>query len=143
MSLISLEEKINQKEKAIMFSEKSLEIKDLQNSINNYFIDTKKIDTFVNYLEDLGIGIGSEVIVKEILTPEKTDSIIEFQILIKGNFDQVTKTVFLLENIPYQIEIGQVYYNKDIERDIGDEKKDLITKAMWQADVSFSILSLN
>lgn len=143
MSLINLEEKINQKERSIMFSEKSSEIKDLQNSINNYFVETKKIDKFVNYLEDIGSGVGSEIIVKEILASEKTEGIIEFQVLIKGNFDQVTKTVLFLENIPYQIEIMRVYYNKDLKREIENDKKDLVAPTIWQADVSFNILSLD
>lgn len=141
MSLINLEEKISQKEKAVMFSERSLEIKEIQNSVNNYLVDTKKIDTFVNFLEDLGTGIGSEIIVKEIKTAENTDDIIEFQILINGNFDQVTKTVLLLENIPYQIEITKVYYYKDIKIEKEGEIKDPTT--IWQADIFFNILSLN
>lgn len=140
ISLTTLQEKIKTKEKINMFFEKSNEIKTLQSSLNNYFVDTTKIDTFVSYLESLGGDIGSKIVVKEIVAPEEANKMIEFQVSITGDFDQVTKTIILLENIPYQIEVTRVYYNKDTK--IEEEGK-IIVAPTWKADLTFKILSIN
>lgn len=141
-AMMTLQEKIKTKEKMTMFFEKSEEIRALQNDVNDFFVDTKKIDTFVNYLESLGLDIGSKIIVKEIKVPEKLNDRIEFQLSITGNFDQVTKTVIILENIPYQIEVTRVYYNKEID-DNKDEKVKILEIPTWQVDLTFNILKLN
>lgn len=142
MSIISLQEKVKMKEKITMFSEKSAEIIKLQSSVNDYFVDTKKIDTFVNYLESLGEDIGSKITVKEINVPEKLTDRIEFQLSITGDFDQVTKTVIILENIPYRIDVTRVYYNKEINFNKDENLKNLEVPT-WQADLTFNILKLD
>lgn len=146
--LLTLEEKIKEKEDAIIFARKIAEIKSLQDSINNHFIDSNKIDTFVGYLEEIGFNLGSEVLVNNIEIPPKTKNIISFNLSIIGTFQEVMKTITFLENIPYQISITQVYLNKDIIQsakvDVKDVKKEKVLEIpTWQADVSFNILSLD
>lgn len=142
--LVTLEEKIKEKENAVIFAEKVSEIKLIQDSINNHFVDPNKIDTFVDYLEKIGLNLGSEVVVKNIEVPAKIKNIIIFNLSIGGTFSKVIETITFLENIPYQINITQVYLNKDIAQktqvDISKEKVPEVLK--WQADVSFNILSL-
>lgn len=144
----TLEEKVIEKENALMFTKKITEIKSLQDSINSYFVDPNKVDTFVGYLEKIGGNVGGEVTVLSIEVPPKTKNIISFELSIKGTFEEVMKTITLLENIPYQIDITQAYLNKDIIQGTqGDVKtvpqeKTSGTPA-WQADISFNILSLD
>ena len=64
--LITLAEKMREKENVIMFSEKSAEIQATRDSVNGRFVDPDKIDTFVGYLEDLNKNIGGEISVKSI-----------------------------------------------------------------------------
>ncbi|MFA5773560.1 MAG: hypothetical protein WC908_02710 [Candidatus Paceibacterota bacterium] len=142
----TLEKKIREKENTIMFAEKVAEIKLLQDSVNSYFVDPNRIDIFVGYLEEIGSSVGGEVIVQSIEVPLKTKSIISFKLSILGTFEEVMKTIALLENIPYQIDITQVYLNKDIiqgtQGDVKDVKKEKVVEIpTWQADISFNILS--
>lgn len=146
--LTTLQEKMKEKENAIIFAEKVSEIKLLRDSINSHFVDPNKIDMFVNYLEEMGLEFGSEVLVKNIEIPPKTKNTIIFNLSINGTFKEVMRTITFLENIPYKINITQVYLNKDMEQQVpgtqgvaGNNK--IIETPMWQADISFNILSLN
>jgi hypothetical protein len=146
--IATLQEKMKEKEDAAIFAEKVTEIKLLQDSTNSHFVDSDKIDTFVGYLEEMGSSLGSEVSIKNIEIPEKTKKLISFKLSILGTFQEVMKTITFLENIPYQINITQVYLNKEIQESpqgsIEDKKDEIIqTTSNWQADVSFNILSLN
>lgn len=150
VALTTLENKIKEKENAALFAEKITEIKSIQDSVNNHFVDPDKIDTFVGYLEDLGTSVGSRVMVENIEVPPKTNNLILIKLSIDGTFQSVIKTINLLENIPYQTNINQVYLNKEIKQSVVklDEKgqiiKDLTVKDIptWQASVSFNIVSL-
>lgn len=145
--LTTLEEKMKEKENAIMFSKKVAETKSLQDSINSHFVDPNKMDIFVSYLEEIGSSLGSLVVVNSIEIPPKTQNIISFQLSISGTFQKVMETVTFLENIPYQISITQVYLNKDIiQTTQGDVKTitpvKITSLPTWQADVSFNVISL-
>jgi len=141
--LVTLEEKIKEKENAVIFSERRLEIQDTQHTIDNYFVDQNKIDTFVGYLEDLNKDAGVEISVESIEIPPKTKNTISIKLSVDGNFQEVIKTIYLLENIPYQVNFTQVNLNKNIQQPIVEEGKDVLSKVpAWQAEVSFNILSL-
>jgi hypothetical protein len=155
-----LQDKINEKNNINMFSAKISEIKDVQDSLNRYLIDPNKIDTFVGYLEEMGSQMGSDVSVEGVEVSPEINNMILFKLSIKGTFQSVSRMIALLENIPYQIDITQIYFNKDLSPEkefIGTEKpvltgsnKQINIKSnnppatpIWQADVSFNILSLN
>jgi hypothetical protein len=144
----TLQEKMKEKDDAAIFAEKVTEIKLLQDSISGHFVDSNKIDTFVGYLEEIGSNLGAEVSVNNIEIPPKTKNLISLKLSISGTFEGVMKTITFLENIPYQINITQIYLNKEIQEsvqvNIEDKKEDIIQSVpIWQADVSFNILSLN
>ena len=144
--LTTLEEKRIEKENAKIFSEKIAEIKLLQNSINNHFVNTNNIDTFASFLEKVGSDLGGELSIKNIEIPPETQNIINFEVSIKGTFPEVMEIITSLENIAYQIDVTQVYLNKDIQPEemTGVKQlKPIIKIPVWQADVSFNILSSN
>lgn len=144
--LVTLQEKLKEKEDSIIFSGKVAELKSIQDSINSYFVDSNKIDTFVSYLE--GIGLGSVVSVKSIEIPIKTKNTIAIKVSVTGTFKEVMNTITMLENIPYQVNITQIYLNESQKEVVQDNFK-VTTKpkvskiSTWQADISFNILSLN
>lgn len=141
----TIEEKLKEKENVTIFAEKISEITLLQNSINSHFVDSNKIDSLVNYLEDIDLGIGSEVLIKNIEILQNPQNIISFKILITGTFEQIMKTITFLENIPYMINITQVSLNKNFSPEPTREKTEtyVFTMPTWQADVSFNVLSSN
>lgn len=145
--LSTLGEKLKEKENAIAFTGKVAEIKIIQDSINSHFVDPNQIDTFVSYLENVGVNIGSQIRVESIEVPEKNKNIIAVRLSAKGTFEKVMNTITLLENIPYEINITQIYLNESIKAITQDNIKGVGQKSTnvptWQADVSFNVLSLN
>jgi len=144
--LTTLEEKMKEKENAQIFTEKITEIKLLQDSIDSYFLDTDKVDIFVDYLEEIGLKLGSQVSVKSIEIISKTENIVSVELSISGTFQKVMTTINYVENIPYQVNITKIYLNKDVnpitQENIENTKQDKIIKTpIWQADVSFNIIS--
>jgi hypothetical protein len=140
IAVTTLEEKMKEKENAILNASKVTEIKEIQSTINGYFVDPNKIDTFVDYLEKIGLNLGSNLLVNNIEIPPNTKNTISFKISITGTFQNVMRTVTLIENIPYQINVTRVYFNKKEKASIPDEN---VKPLIWQADVSFNILSLD
>jgi len=141
--IATLEDKMRQKENTELFAEKFEEIKSLENDIMSHFVDPNKIDEFVSYLEDLGEITGASISVEGIDVPEDNKGMIDFKLSIEGSFQAVSRTITLLENIPYQVNVNQVYLNKDIEQIKDGNEIKISSTSTWQADVSFSILSLN
>lgn len=128
--LTNLQEKILEKENVLMFNEKISEIESLQKKVNDLFVNPNKIDEFVNYLEEIGKITNSEVSVKDV---KEDKDILTFTLLMKGEFDNVIKSISLLENIPYQTDITSVVLNEEVGENL--------IKTV-QADVIFNILSL-
>lgn len=131
--LSTLSDKLKEKENATMFATKIQEIKSLQNSINERFVKTDKIDTFVEYLEEIGKSFGTEVSVEKIEVPPTKKNLIAIQISIIGTFSNVIKTMSFIENIPYQVNVTELYLNQNTDKEI----------QTWQADMSFNVVSLN
>jgi len=124
---VTLQDKISEKENVLKFNEKIVETEEIQKKINSLFVDPDKIDEFVNYLEKVGEDTNSEVSVIDVKDNKK---ILSFILSIRGNFDNVVKSITLLENIPYQTDIVSFTLNEEVEQ------------GTVQADVVFNILSL-
>ncbi|HLP86420.1 MAG TPA: hypothetical protein VK153_00900 [Candidatus Paceibacterota bacterium] len=140
--LVTLEEKFKEKEDSILLADKISEIKELQDFIGNYFVDKNKIDTFVDYLEKIGSIFKTEVSVESIEVLEKDNNVISIKLSILGNFKEVMRTIAYVENIPYQVSIEQIYLNKD-DNKFSQNKIKNQSSSMWQADVSFNVLTIN
>jgi len=140
----ALQNKIKEKEKIIGSKEKIIEIQALNDSIASHFVNTNEIDKFVGYLENMSTFTGSELVVNGIEIPPKMGDIISFKISVLGDFNEVMKTLNLLENIPYQITITQIYLNKKINSPIQSDTTKKIEPEIskWQMDISFNVLSI-
>lgn len=142
--MVTLSNKMADKEDAELLTKKFTELESTYQNINNYFIDSSKIDTFVDYLEKLGTENKTELTIKNVEVSPKEQNAINFRVLVSGEFSNVMKVIYLLENIPYHITLTQVFINKEtktVEEDIKGIKKEKVF-SYWWADASFSILSL-
>lgn len=137
--LSTLQEKMAEKDNAIMFNEKIAEIDRINKSITDRFVDQNKIDEFVSYLEEIGVSTDSEVVVKNIEIP--SEDVLALKLSITGTPKNVIRAITVLENIPYQVEIISVSLNEEIEKP-EEEKKQKTEASIMYADVSFNILSL-
>lgn len=114
-TLITLANKTADKKNADILVKKFSELRETKDRIASYFVDPSHIDIFVDYLENLGIKNDSELIVKNVEVSEKEKESILFKISVTGDFSNVMKIVHLLENIPYQVNLTQVFLNKEIK----------------------------
>jgi len=135
---LNLKEKIKEKKDATFFIERVNEIEVILNQMNSHFINPNKIDIFVSYLEEIGPLLGTEIVVKNVEVPTKSKNTISFVLLVTGSFNDVAKTIAMLENIPYQVTLNRVFLSEKIESE-ENLKEDI---KIWQADISFDILSL-
>lgn len=138
-----LEKKMIDKENEKILIDKTEEIKSLQSSVDKHFIDAKNIDIFVEYLEKIGSDNKAEVTVNGVNIPVDIKNIVNFKVSIIGDFSNIIQIINVLESIPYEINITQVYLNKDLNQTAENGSVEIIDKSKWQADVSFDILSLN
>lgn len=153
-TLQTLENRINDKEKEKLLKQKILEVQDTSKELKGHYLDKEEIDVFVTNFENLGNKINTEITFKNVEVL-KDNNLINFKILITGNFSQVIRFIELLENSPYQINIEQVFLNKSINLDnkniesvnLNKDKPSMVIEVEplqqeWQADVSFSVLSI-
>jgi hypothetical protein len=142
--LSEIEEKTREKEEATIFAEKVTEIKSLQDSIASHFLDSNKVDTFVDYLEKIGMKLGSSVSVKSIEIPPEVKDVISAEISVSGRFQEVMETIIYLENIPYQVNVTKLYLNKNTKEEQGELNVGGPNSSSqnWEADISFIILKL-
>jgi Tfp pilus assembly protein PilO len=141
--LTVLENKIIKKENINTLEKKVAELEATRQAIEGYFVNSNNIDSFINYLEKLGTSARTQLEVEnvEISTVEKNTVLVKLS--VKGTFTDVMQTVTLIENIPYQIHFTSVYLSKNtqsVTSKVGDKEK-VTTTSVWQADVSFKILS--
>lgn len=141
--LTILENKINKKANISALEKKIAEVEVTREVINSYFVNSSEIDSFIGYLEKLGTSVGTKLEVKSVAISTDEKNTVLGQLSIEGTFANVMQTITLLENIPYQIHITSVYLNKNIQSVTTEIKgKTIVTeKSVWQADVSFKILS--
>jgi hypothetical protein len=146
--LLTLSEKMEDKKNTDILNSKFVELESIQHKINNYFIDPNKIDTFVDFLEKLGLNNNTELVIKNVEILSKKKNGIFVKVLITGDFTDVMKVVYLLENLSFNVNLNQVFINKEsrvVENEIEsigeDEKKEKMI-SFWQADVSFDVLTL-
>jgi len=135
-----LKTKMIEKENQDVIKDKITEIEKTQKEINNYFVDKGNIDLFVEGLENIGLSNGSYLSVESIDISEKDKNTINIKLFIGGDFEQVMKTLFSLENYPYSVVIDSIYLNKN-NQVVNTTNQEKIYP--WTAEVSLSVLSIN
>ncbi len=128
---------------------KIIELGNIQKRISGYFINTSAIDTFVEYLEGIGLSNNVDLSVKSVDTPKNEKNRIFVTINMKGSFSNLMRVISILENAPYNIIINSTYLNKEtlISTDTNNtpiKGKDIPKedKSYWIANVTFGILNL-
>ena len=143
--LSTLESKMIEKENFNVLESKVKEIKVTNEKINSYFLNKDQADLFVIYLENLGLSFHTQVAVKSIEVSTVNKDTMMLKIEINGSFDNILKTVSLLENAPYNIFINSAYLNKEIisasVNTAVNAPKIINTSSNWSAEVGFGILS--
>lgn len=160
----TLAKKIIEKGEIRTLEKKMSELKEIDNKIAGFFVNTSRIDTFVEYLENIGVDNNVVMTVNSVdsLKNDKTKVIVGLN--MTGDFSNLMKIIAILENSPYYVKISSSYLNKEIEDDritvaavvdntapAGDKNTNPVNKVkepvkkaknQWQAEIVFSVSSL-
>ncbi|MEI7689031.1 MAG: hypothetical protein WCI91_02480 [Candidatus Nomurabacteria bacterium] len=141
--MATLSKNMADKENINTLQKKINEFDDINKKIDSYIVDTASIDTFVEFLEKVGVDNGVILTVNGVDIPKNEKNKISVRLSIKGDFSKIMKTVAGLENSPYYMNIVSSYINKEIKEPIVDvtNPSDELKNNLWQADLTFSVLS--
>jgi Tfp pilus assembly protein PilO len=147
--MTTLENKITEKRNLNVLEKKRMEMDGIHKRIGGFLVNTASIDTFVEYLEGVGFDNNVELTVKGIDVPKNEKNKININLDMRGSFQDVMKVVALLENAPFNIIISSTFLNKEESTYINpsieiskNKELPLPAKSLWQANVSFSVLTL-
>ena len=143
--IATLDTKIKEKENIGVLDTKIKELKEIEDKINGFVVDTSKIDSFVEYLENLGFENDFQMVVRSVDVPKNEKNKINVGVNMIGDFENVIKGLALLENSPYNLVINNISLNKEVitKSNVVIENQDPETsnKIKWNANISFSVLS--
>lgn len=142
--LTTLKDKISQKEDTNILVKKIQEVDKIKESVLPHFVDSSRINVFVDGLENLGVDTGTKIKVTDVSVSTNDTNSILVKISINGSFAKVAQTIALLENSRYQVHMTNMYINKHLTAAVLDAKGKVITPESreWQADLSFSVMSI-
>lgn len=152
----TLENKMKEKEGINALNARMIELNEMNKKVGNYLANTSQIDTFVEYLEGMGVSNDVELSVKSVEIPKNEKNKIALTIDTKGSFQNILKVIALLENAPYNISITSLYFSKDLSSFLEDNNADTLSdnktdktkeiivppKLLWQASLSFTVVSI-
>ncbi len=134
--LFTLREKEDQNKNAILLKQKLREVESMQSTIISHLVDKKKPDVFVFFLEELGDRGGTTVDVKNISISKKESNKMDVSLIIEGSFNNVMKTISLLENTPYRLKINSINIDSHKKESLIGGKVEVV----WTSGVSFTTL---
>lgn len=141
--LTTLENNLLRKQNIDTITKKVNEVERTRDTINSYFVNTKEIDSFVNYLESLGNSSMAELRVERFESIPNVPNTLSVRVSINGQFSNVIRTFKLLENSPYKISINNFNMNHITETvtETINGKEFTKDKFSWQSTVTFNILT--
>ncbi len=135
--LFTLHEKEDQNKNAVILKQKLREVESIQSTISSHLVDKKKPDVFVFFLEELGDRGGTTVDVKNISISKKESNTMNVDVTIEGSFNNVMKTISLLENTPYRLKINSINIDSHKKESLDGGKVEVV----WISGVSFTTLT--
>lgn len=140
----NLADKMAKKDNIENVNKEIAEVDKLKTTIDGYFVDLTKVDSFIDYLEEIASDINVKVQVESLEPMPKDKNTLSVRVAFDSSFSDVTNTILLLENAPYNIQITKVSFDKRIESStITDDKgKEVIEEnVFWSSNVTFNILA--
>jgi hypothetical protein len=106
-------------------------------------VNSKEVDSFINYLENLGASAGVELEVENFDVSATSKDILNVTISTKGSFSNTIKALILIENAPYKINITKTFLDKSSESSNPDPKdpQKQINTSFWRSEISFNVLT--
>lgn len=116
------------------------ETKDNREYLNKIFLQKDGLVGFLEYLENLGQSSGANLSISNVNSDVMTNATstvenIFIQINIEGSFKSVLKTISLIENMPYNIEVLRASLSH-----IQSSSKNNKTSIDWKLDTEIKIL---
>lgn len=137
-AIVSLQQKIAQKDDSTVIKKKIMQVTSLHDSIAVHVVDVAAINTFIDYLEAFGVHTNTTVSVRDIKLNPKDKNAVLGTLTITGAFPDVEKAIGLLENDRYQMHITSLSLIQDPQSQAQGGTNQIPT---WHADISFSVVS--
>lgn len=141
--LVALANKVARKENKESLMKKISEVELTKETVGGFFVESTKIDSFIDYLEKLGASINTEVKVEDFDISETDKNTLLVKLSTKGSFSNVMRMILLLENAPYQIHITSTSLEQQSRPVTIDETGNSTSTgaSIWKGTISFSILT--
>lgn len=105
------------------------EAKDSLLPTEEIWLSEEETPAFLNSLEDLGSISGTDVSIVNISDLSESDSGLSILLSIDGTFENVFRTIRLIENSSYAVDFRRIYLSRNEEA------------GLWRADIDVRILS--
>lgn len=140
----TLVEKTKQKEEMKTLVEKVQKVSEMSDTINSYFVNSKEVDSFVNYLESLGEGARVELEVKSFDVSPASNNLLNVTVSTKGSFSNTVRILMLIENSPYKLNVTRTFMSHGSESLNSDPKNPTkqTTTSFWRSEISFNVLTI-
>lgn len=140
--MTTLAEKVSQKDNMQVLIEKINKFSEMDETINSYFVNSKEVDLFLNYIEGLGQETGVTLKVNNFEISPTQKNLLSVKVSTKGSFSNTMRTLLLIENAPYKVNVTRTFIEQQSEF-FNPDPKDLqkqTTSSFWKSEISFNVL---
>ena len=109
----NIQEKINQEENLTKFKKVIQETNEKNALLKSYIVDQDRIDQLVTYLEAKGDSVGVPIQIKNVDVSTINPNTISLSFDGEGAFSNVMNLVWIMENLPYSVNINSISLSSD------------------------------
>lgn len=102
-----------------------------EENVQSYFVPENDVVPFINNLESSGVGSATVTVKSVSPGTDNKQATLLVTLGLAGSFDEIMRTIGVLEHLPYAITISTLSVRKDD------------TEAMWRADVGLVVGALS
>lgn len=135
---MTIDKKISDKNNLSNLERTIEETKNQREVLQSYIVDENHLDQFIGWLEDSGASFSTKINVDSVNRANEPN-LLNVSITSTGNFTDVLRFLFFIENSDFKLNIKNVFLSKI---SIQDEAESAPVFS-WQMQVNFNIVSTN
>ena len=109
----SIQEKINQQENLTKFKKVIQETNEKNALLKSYIVEQDRIDQLVTFLETKGDSVNVPIQIKNVDVSTTKQNTISLSFDGEGTFANVMNLVWIMENLPYSVNIDSLSISSD------------------------------
>lgn len=124
----TIQQKIIEEENILESKNIIAETKQKHDTLKSFIVDQDKIDEFATYIEAQGDAVGIAVNIRNVEISPMNPNILSLTFDGIGNFEDVTRLLWIIENSPYKISVHNVSMASSVT-------------SKWQVSVKIEVIS--